>query len=63
LQLVGTPEDSWAECEVHARTSYADEKDYHDEWLPSDRPMFNREELWSFEDFWNYERAARMGED
>jgi hypothetical protein len=39
---------------------YADKKNYHDEWIPNQKALFNPEELWSFDAFWNY-IAGREG--
>lgn len=33
---------------------YADKVKYHDFWLPKQKPLFNWEELWSFDEFWDY---------
>jgi hypothetical protein len=33
---------------------YADKVKYHDFWLPKQKPLFNWEELWGFDEFWDY---------
>lgn len=37
-----------------AAAFYADQQDQHEQWLPTDKPLFHSEEIWSFDRFWNF---------
>jgi hypothetical protein len=44
-----------------ATAFYADKTNDFSAWLPTEKPLFNPTELWSFEDFWNYVAGRKNG--